>query len=106
MMACLQVAVLLGAFITVDRFMTRSLRMPQSSYESESLIVAYIGNQHWMVILALLIVVTFAAVSGLPKVNWRQLEGWQHLRWFVLILSAAMAWFVVTLNHNFYFEQG
>ena len=106
MMVCLQVAALLGAFITVDRFMTRSLRMPQSSYESESLIVAFLGNLHWLVILALLVVVTFAAVSGLPKVKWEQLEGWKHIKWFVLILSAAMTWFVVTLNHNFYFEQG
>jgi len=61
---------------------------------------------HWTAAIALLIVTALSVTTGAWKINWHQFEFGRQLRKFILLLATVMVWFVVTLDHNAYFNQG
>jgi len=96
---------LLVVFMAFNTSVERLTRLPTDSYFASSLVFEFVRTVGWPVGLAIVFGVATLARFGLLFESWDSLEHGRWIRVFVIMLATAIAWPLVTIGHNFYFDQ-
>lgn len=99
----LPVGVLLIVFVAFERVQSAITRLPERFYADPP---GYFDGIVPLLVLAAL-VISFVALWWLHgrQQRWTNFVCGQQLRWFVLLLAAAVSWPLVVMPFNFYFDQ-
>ena len=101
----LRTLVLVGVFVVADLFFKRAGYLWEPSYHSPVLVIEVLARLGPLLGIGLsAIAVVLLKYGGLFD-RWESIETGRHVRWVIVIVVAALAWFFATLPYNHYYDQ-
>jgi hypothetical protein len=102
----LQIVTLLLVYIVLESLLKQATQLPQSAYFQTFLTSAIMGKFGVVKLLALVTILIISWKKGSLLSRWQTFQQSKLIRLFVVFLALSLAWPLVTLGYNFYFDQG